>query len=314
MSSAEVALCRSAPTRRRRRAPTTSNRDQQRPSRQQPHVHVESGCAFPRRRPRPRRARLTTTTAPTTMTAPPPTTTTSAPPATTTTSAPPTTTSTTARPTAESIGPFASLAEVAAVAVGTPIVFLPLKGAAYGACLGAIKPCVDPDFNLVLLPGRTTSLTWAAVDPATAPPLGVLVDTPSLKPVGTTPADPLQTTFLMPTSASRVARWWICRALLRWRCAGRAGRQQPSFVPSRSLPATEVILMRRPTRRWLRPWFARAAHRCCWWPLRWSSLRIRRPCAVGALRHPSTVRMGGERRAFTGARRGHAPPPRTPPR
>ena len=137
----------------------------------------------------------TTTARPTTTTEPSTSTTAST---STTTTAPPTTTTTT-RPTAATVAPFASAAEVAAVAVGTPIVFLPLQGAAYGPCLDATTaPCVDPDYNLVLLPGRTTTLSWPAVDAATAPPRGVLPDAPALKPVGAPPADPLQTTFLMP--------------------------------------------------------------------------------------------------------------------
>ena len=144
---------------------------------------------------------------PTTTTAPPPTSTTTAPlgtlpPTTTTTS---TTTSTTAPAVTTTTSPGSTTTTVApfegdpftplSALVDEPVpaegLFLPLLGDGYRDCLPLTKACSDPGSGLVLIPARTTELTWGPIpDGATPAPRTDLRGIAPMAAVGVGPADP----------------------------------------------------------------------------------------------------------------------------
>ena len=148
--------------------------------------------------------------APPTTTTPPATTTTAAPTATTTTAAPATTTTTapstttTAGPTTTTSvvasttttaaltgDPFTPLAELVTDPVPTEGVFLPLVGEGYRDCLPLTTACIDPGSGLVLIPARTTELSWQPLAEGSSPaPRTDLRGIAPLQAVGVGPADP----------------------------------------------------------------------------------------------------------------------------
>jgi hypothetical protein len=156
-------------------------------------------------------APATTTTAPaTTTTAPPAATTTTAPagstttapttttaPAATTTTAPPGTTTTLAPPPPG--GGFVTVASLVAAGVPDEGVFLPLTSPGFRNCLPLTEACVDPESALVLVPARTTEVTWRALgaDERTSPKADLRGLDP-LSPVGVAPADPGAQDYSLP--------------------------------------------------------------------------------------------------------------------
>ena len=145
-----------------------------------------------------------TTTAPTT-TLPPTTTTPTTVPATTTTTAATTTTASTAPPdtttttaaastttTAALTGdPFTPLATLVEEPVPTEGVFFPLIGDGYRDCLPLTERCSDPSSGLVLIPARTTDLTWEPIPEESRPaPRTDLRGIAALRAVGVGPTEP----------------------------------------------------------------------------------------------------------------------------
>lgn len=132
-------------------------------------------------------APTTTTTSPTTTTAPATTTTTTSA-TTTTTTAPIESTTTTAALVGD---PFTPLAELVEEPVPTEGVFLPLVGDGFRNCLPLTGPCGDPASGLVLVPARTTEITWLAIpEGATSAPRTDLRGIAPFAAIGQGPPEP----------------------------------------------------------------------------------------------------------------------------
>jgi hypothetical protein len=155
--------------------------------------------------------------APTTTTAPPETTTTVATPTTaptttaptttlpTTTTAPTTTTTTAPAETTTTMAPpppgggFVTVASQIDAGLPAEGVFLPLESAGYRNCLPLTAACVTGDSALVLVPARTTDLTWRPLGADQRPaPSTDLRGVEPLGPVGTPPADPGAQDYAVP--------------------------------------------------------------------------------------------------------------------
>lgn len=136
-------------------------------------------------------ARPTTTSRPTT--APPPTTeaptTTEVP---TSTEAPPTTTAAPTPP---------SLAQVAEQPLPDEVLFVPLPGRLRQGCVPLEQPCVDPDFELTIVPAAGRQLVWVADGASPSPPRSDVI----ISPVGADPSTVASAAFLVPALDARPA-------------------------------------------------------------------------------------------------------------
>ncbi|MGI8794040.1 MAG: hypothetical protein ACR2H3_12865 [Acidimicrobiales bacterium] len=133
-----------------------------------------------------------TTVRRTTTTRPAPTTT--APPETTTSSEPVETTTTTEPPA------FRPLAAVASLDLPREVLFLPLTGQGFAACIPLTDPCIDPDFELQLVPSADRNITWV---PTTASPTGT--ESASVAAVGRVEVTDPSSVFLVPALDARPA-------------------------------------------------------------------------------------------------------------
>ena len=144
----------------------------------------------------------TSTTAPTSTVPPAPTTV----PA-TTTSVAVTTTTTTTTPVAPTTtlappppgGGFVPVSALLDEGVPDEGLFLPLRSDGYRSCLPLTGPCVDPGSALVLVPARTTEVTWRArTETDRSSPQIELRGLGPLGPVGVAPPDPGAQDFALP--------------------------------------------------------------------------------------------------------------------
>jgi hypothetical protein len=134
----------------------------------------------------------TTTTKPTTATTADGATTTTVASTSTTAAAPTTTVAETTTTTAALAGdPFEPLAALVERPVPDEGVFLPLVGNGYRNCLPLTKACGDPGSGLVLIPARSTELTWQPLgDGAVSAPRTDLRGIAPIPAVGVGPSEP----------------------------------------------------------------------------------------------------------------------------
>jgi hypothetical protein len=130
----------------------------------------------------------TPTTAPTTTTTAATTTTASTAPSATTTTTDAASTTTTAALTSEVFTPLATLVDRPVPSEG---IFFPLIGDGYRNCLPLTERCGDPASGLVLIPARSSELTWEPVPEDSRPaPRTDLRGIAALRAVGVGPSEP----------------------------------------------------------------------------------------------------------------------------
>ena len=185
----------------------------------------------------------TTTAVPTTTSAPSTTTTstTTTTPASTTTTVPETTTTTRPPLAGDPFTPLATLVEEEVPAEG---LFLPLIGDGYRNCLPLTEACGDPGSGLVLIPARTTELTWAPIpEGATPAPRTELRGIAPLPAVGVGPSDPQSQNYALAV-LDLTAPGGQLRTLLRGMddegLLGTVAAELPILRPSVSGPSIDV--------------------------------------------------------------------------
>jgi hypothetical protein len=151
------------------------------------------------------------------------------------------TTSTTARLAGDRFTPIATLVERPIPAEG---LFLPLQGDGYRNCLPLTAACGDSASGLVLIPARTTELTWEPVaDPTVLPPRTDLRGIAPLAAVGVAPAAARTSNYALAvldlTEPGGRLRTFV-RSLDALGQLGFVGLDQPIVRPVAGGPASDL--------------------------------------------------------------------------